>query len=467
MPGLIQVLTADDLDFIHASTLRVLGEEGVLFRNDEAIALFKKHGFKIDGYRVLINEDQADSALSTVPHAFTLKAFNKSNSLTIDTTSMCFVPGCGAPYISDKNGVRRKGTLADYIKFCQLVHTSDVIDLSGFLMVDICDRPAESAHLYMLYSTMCLCDKPYLGFPSTRRATDDSIAMARIVWGDSLPPVMMALINGMAPMQFSDEMAYALMAFAKAGQPLIITGGGIMGATAPIRLPGLLVVQNAAILAAIVLTQLIKPGSPVVYGATGTSMDMRTGAYLTARPEFSMAAGLGTQVARFYGIPCRGGGAVTDSHLPDIQAGMESALTLAAAIDSGINVILLACGMLGTLMAMSFEKFITDEALCRMFAFMKNPIAISDETVDLKSIFEVGAGGQYITHSQTFLHCRTAFYQSALINSTEYNDWCRMGGQRMEDAAADAIDKRLESYKHPEMDHSVKTALDRYVDKNK
>jgi trimethylamine--corrinoid protein Co-methyltransferase len=205
----------------------------------------------------------------------------------------------------------------------------------------------------------------------------------------------------------------------------------------------------------------------VVYGATGTSMDMRSGAYLTAQPEFSMAAGLGAQVARFYDIPCRGGGAVTDSHLPDIQAGMESALTLAAAIDSGINVILLACGMLGTLMAMSFEKFITDETLCSLLKFMTKAITISDETIDLKSIFEVGAGGAYITHPQTFLHCRTAFYQSALINSTEYNDWCRMGRRRMEDAAAVTLSERFDLYKHPEMDSGVKKALERYIDKNK
>ena len=464
MAGLIPSLTNADLNRIHTATLEVLTREGVVFRNPGAIALFKQHGFTINGSRVLMDETQVTSALSNVPEQFSLTARNPDRSLQITPRSSCFVPGCGAPWISDTNGVRRKGTLADHDRFCRLVHTSDVIDANGFLVVDISDRPAESVHLYMLDSHLRLCDKPFMGFPGTRRAARDTLAMARLVWGDPLPPVMMVLVNGMAPMQFCDEMTHAVMAFAEAGQPLIITGGGIMGATAPIQLPGLLVVQNAAILAAVVLAQLVRPGAAVVYGATGTTMDMRTGAYQTARPEFSLAAGLGAQVARFYRIPCRGGGAVSDAHLPDIQAGMESALTLAASVDAGINVILLACGMLGSLMTMSFEKFIIDEALCSMVHHMTRPVEITEESIDLASILEVGAAGNYITHSQTLRRCRTAFYPSDLIRSKEYDAWRKSGSPGLTDAAADLLTQRLARFEPPDMDAQTRKALDRYID---
>jgi trimethylamine--corrinoid protein Co-methyltransferase len=464
MARLIPALKTGDLNLIHTATLQVLRKEGVVFRNPEAIALFKKHGFTINGSRVLMDETQVTSALKTVPDQFSLTARNPDKSLQIGTRSTCFVPGCGAPWISDTTGVRRKGTLADYDRFCQLVQTSDVIDANGFLLVDISDRPVGSAHLHMLYSHLHLCGKPFMGFPGTRRATRDTLAMARLVWGDPLPPVMMMLVNGMAPMQFCDEMTHAVMAFAAAGQPLIITGGGIMGATAPIQLPGLLVVQNAAILAAVTLSQLVRPGAAVVYGATGTTMDMRTGAYETARPEFSLAAGLGAQVAQFYGIPCRGGGAVSDAHIPDIQAGMESALTLSASIDSGINIILLACGMLGSLMTMSFEKFIIDEALCGMVRHMTTPVEISEETIDLASILEVGAAGNYITHSQTLRRCRTAFYPSDLIRSKEYDAWRKSGSPGLTDAAANLLTQRLERFEPPDMDEYTRKALKEYID---
>lgn len=463
MPSLIPSLTSEDLQRIHTATLEVLQEEGVLFQNPEAVSLFKEQGFKTGGSRVFIDEKALDAALKTVPNQFDVKAMNPDRSITVDTRSTCFAPGCGAPCIADRNGVRRKATLSDYETFCRLIQTSDVIDLSGFLLVDICDKPADSAHLNMLLANISLCDKPFMGFPGTCKGTDDSIAMARIVWGDPLPPVMMVLVNGMAPLQFSHEMIHAMMAFAGVGQPLIITGGGIMGATAPVRLPGLLVTQNALVLSGIVLTQLVNPGTPVVYGATGATMNMATGAYLTARPEFNLAAGLGAQVAKFYDIPCRGGGAVTDSHLPDIQAGMESALTLAATVESGINVILLSFGMLGSLMAMGFEKFIIDEALCSTLRFMGKPVEISEESIDLTSILAVGAEGNYITHPQTHRHCRSGFFQSDLIRPMDYDAWRRMGSQRLDERAEALLKRRLEAYAPPDMDPTLKKALERYV----
>ncbi len=153
-------------------------------------------------------------------------------------------------------------------------------------------------------------------------------------------------------------MAEALSVFATHNQPVIITGGGIMGATAPIRIAGLLAIQNAAVLAGISLVQLIHPGAPVIYGMGGTNLDMQTGDYYAGSPEAVKAIRVGTSMAKFYGLPSKCGGTLNDAHAMDFQAGYQSAMALAVCYSAGVSFVLQACGLLGTFMSMSAEKFV-------------------------------------------------------------------------------------------------------------
>ena len=119
-------------------------------------------------------------------------------------------------------------------------------------------------------------------------------------------------------------------------------------------------ISNACTLAGICLAQLVNPGTPIVYGLGGSPTDMRTGGYVNASPEDAKHTAIVTALGRYYHIPCRSQGALTESFGLDYQAGMESSMMLTTAALSGVHVSLHACGTYGSMLAMSFEKFIAD-----------------------------------------------------------------------------------------------------------
>jgi len=221
------------------------------------------------------------------------------------------------------------------------------------------------------------------------------------------------------------------------------------------------------VLAGITLAQLVRPGAPVIYGSTSSAMDMKTGALSIGAPELSKNIHLVAQMARFYNLPARSGGGLTDSLFPDAQAGAESALALSTAARSGINFILHSCGILGSYIAMSFEKFLIDEEVCGMVRNMIRPLPLTDESIDINVIKEVGIGGQYLTHPKTFQLCRTEFFMPTLMSRKNPDAWAKAGKKRVDQLAEDKVVQRLAAYEKPEIDPKIEKQLTDYVEKRK
>jgi trimethylamine--corrinoid protein Co-methyltransferase len=343
--------------------------------------------------------------------------------------------------------------------------------MNGFMMVEPSDIPSETAHLDMLLSSIVLCDKPFMGCPVSKEGARDAIEMAGLVWGgkDKIKdtPVTVSLINSLSPLQFSEEMASSLIELARYGQACVLASLAMAGASGPVELAGVLAMQNAEILAGLTLAQLVKPGVPIIYGSTSSPMDMRTGGLSIGAPELSMLVSCTAQMARFYHLPSRSGGSLTDANFPDAQAGIESALALITAARNGINFILHACGILGAYVAMSYEKFIIDEELCGMVKKLIESIEISDATLDLATIEEVGIGGNYLTQSKTFELCRTAFFLPELMTVQDYDGWQSKGGQRTDERASELLNKRLANYEKPDIDPAIESELSEYVTRRK
>ena len=358
--------------------------------------------------------------------------------------------------------------MADYDNFCKLVQTSEHINMNGFMMVEPGDLPADTTHLDMLFSNIILCDKPFMGSPISRRCARDCVDMAAIVWGgaDKLraaSPVTVSLINSLSPLQFSREMAGSLIELARADQACVIASLAMAGSSGPIQLAGVLAMQNAEILAGITLAQLVKPGAPVIYGSTSSAMDMKTGGLSIGCPELSMVVSATAQMARFYHLPSRSGGGLTDAHIPDGQACAESTLALSTAVRSGIDFVLHAAGILGSYISMSFEKFILDEEVCGMLRRMITPIEITDDTLDVATIASTGIGGQYLTHPKTFELCRSEFYLTDLMNRQNQAGWLEAGAKRIDAAAAEKVQRRLAAYEKPEIDAAIEEELTAFV----
>ncbi len=471
MENRLQVFTQEEMTRIHDSAMEILRDVGVAFHEPEALETFKQHGAKVAGDVVRLDEKMVTAAIAKAPSRFHLTARDPQRSVWIGEHDFVLVPGYGAPFIITPEGEQRLGTLEDYNNFCRLVQTSKHLDMNGFLMVEPSDRPPENAHLDMLFSSLTLCDRPFMGSPLSRQASRDAIELAAIAFGGrnkiAENPVMLPIISVLTPLQYSQEMAGALIDFARAGQPILVASAVMAGSSGPVTLAGVLALQNAEVLAGLTLAQLVRPGVPFIYGATSCPIDMQTGALAIGAVENAVLVSATAQMAGFYNLPARSGGALTDAHFPDIQAGMESAMSLFTAIGCGINFVLHACGILGSFMEMSFEKFLVDEELCGMAKKMHQPIDLSDDAIDLPMIREVGIGGQYLTQPKTFQLCRTEFFIPELIKRQSYDSWKGAGKKRLDQNASEVLTQRLARYEKPDLDPAIARDLAKFVAKRK
>ena len=455
------------LDQIHNSSLKLLKEIGIRFPNKEALEIFKRYGFKIDGEMVFFQQQNIEKALKTVPEKFKLHARNKNNSFVIGDDSYRMAPGYGPPFIIENSGEMRHAVLDDTKKFCKLVQTSKALDFNSSIVAQPNDVPAQTAHLDMILSTMLFTDKPLMGSTSSKTCAEESLEMARIIWGNTDKPVMLSLVDSLSPLQYAQEMVDALLVYARAKQPLIIHSSCSMGSSGPITIAGSLVISNACTLAGICLTQLINPGTPVVYGLGGSPTDMKTGGYVNASPEDAKHTAIVTALGRYYNIPCRSQGALTESFSLDYQAGMESSMLLTTAALSGVHVSLHACGTYGSMLAMSFEKFIADEDLCCAIKTLMKPIEFSKDAFAMDMIKKLGTSSNYLIEPHTAKRCRSEFFIPDLNIRTIHSKWLEMEPRQMDLRASKLLGKRLSAYEKPDIDSSVEKDLIKYVENKK
>ena len=455
------------LDQIHNRSLELLQECGIRFPSTKALEIFKSRDFRVDGQTVYFEEKDIVEALETVPSNFTIEARNPEKNICIGGGEYMMAPGYGPPFIIETSGEKRNATLEDVHTFCKLVQTSTCLDFNSSIVVQPNDVPTETAHLDILIGTILLTDKPLMGSTSSEVAALDSLKLAEKIWGNTKKPVMISLVDSLSPLQYSDESIEALMVYATAGQPVIIHSSCSLGSTGPITIAGSLVISNATTLAGICLTQLLNPGTPIVYGLGGSPTEMRTGGYVNASPEDAKHTAIVTALGRYYGFPCRSQGALTESFCLDYQAGMESAMMMTTAALSGVDVSLHTCGTYGSMLAMSFEKFIADEDLCGSLKKLMKPVEFSEEAFAMDLIKELGTSGNYLMQNHTMKRCRTEFFEPVLSTRAIHTKWQQMELREMDRRAGKILKERLSSYEKPDIDPTLERDLVRYAEQRK
>ncbi len=466
-----EILSKEDIQHIHDTSMKLLENVGVEFPYEPAIATFKQHGVKTDGNRVYFTEAQLMKALETVPGQFTIHARNPERNVTVGDGSPVFAPGYGAPFLVDAGpaggGVvgKRAPSMGDYVKLVKLAHALPNQDMSGHLIVEPGDVNADTAHVQMLYAHMLHSDKAFIGSAAGKKGAQHTMEMARILFGEDLDKaVCISLINSLTPLGYSTEMLEALVEFAQVRQPLVIAALAMAGSTAPITLAGVLALQNAELLAGVALTQLISPGTPAVYGSTSTNIDMKTGALAIGSPELSQMIAAHAQLARYYKLPSRSGGALTDASYPDAQAGFESMMGLLTTMNSGIDFVLHAGGILSSYLAFSFEKFVLDDEMCGMVRRLHQGIAVEPATLAYDVITDVGPGGNYLMEMHTVKRCRKEFWKADLCDRGGLEAWMQAGKPTAVDRARARWQKLVAEHEDPPLDGTIARQLEEFVE---
>ncbi len=451
---------------IHEETMVVLEQNGIEILSAEARKVFENNGARVEGEQVFLSRELIEEQLKHVPERFTLHARNPENNVVIGDNNTVLAPGYGSPFVMDfEKNKRRQSTFEDYIAFTKLAGHSSSIDVVGGVLVEPTDIPDQLRHARMLETAVKYTDKCLMGSAMGEKKARESIEMAGIVFGGidfvREHPVMITLINTNSPLQIDNRMSDALMVHASYSQPMVIASLSMTGTTAPTTLAGALVQQNSEILTGITLAQLVNPGCPVIYGSASSVVDLKTGDLAIGSPETAKMFNGTAQLARFYNIPSRGGGALTDSLLPDAQSGYESMMNFMSAVNSGFNFILHSAGLLENYMSMSYEKFIIDDEICGMVKNFFQGLKIDEEHLAREVILKVGSSGNFIAEDHTYNHMRDL--RSPVISSRERY----LSDKEQPDTAqrANRLYKEiLKNYQAPELDKGIEKELEKYIE---
>jgi trimethylamine--corrinoid protein Co-methyltransferase len=286
------LLSGEEVEVIHEQAMTILEEIGVDFLHERARAVFQKAGMPIEENRVRLDRAMVLEMAAKAPSTFDLQARNPSRSVTLGGNNVVTAPVYGPPFITDLERGRRGATIEDFNNFDKMAQAIDQIHCAGGTTVEPEDLPLGTRHLDMLYSHIRWTDKPFMGSVISAENARDTIEMASIVFGGreqiEKTPGVMSLINVNSPLRYDDRMLGALLEYTEVGQPVIVTPFLMAGAMSPMGLAGSIAQQTAEALAGIALVQLIRPGTPTVYGSFLTNTDMQSGSPAFGTPESPM-----------------------------------------------------------------------------------------------------------------------------------------------------------------------------------
>lgn len=465
-----EILSEDAMASLETAWRRLMTEVGVEFMHEDALKLFRDAGQKVVDNTVFLDPEWVLEQVAKAPKEFDVQARNPANNVHIGGNNMVFSGVYGPPFVRE-GSVRRDAMMEDFNNFTKLAQSYDELDSAGGIICEPYDTPLDSRHLDMILALQTLTDKIYMGNVVSGVNARDTIAMGEILFGGreaiERTPVSISLINCNSPLKWDDRMLESLFEYCKAGQPVVLTPFILMGAMSPVTIPAALVQQITEALSGIALTQLVRPGTPVIFGSFLSNIDMQSGSPCFGTPESGIGLLCTGQIARRFGLPFRSGGGLTSAHQADAQAGYEALMTLMPTFLAGANYVMHSAGWLEGGLVAGYEKFIMDVELLQMLRAEFTPLEINEDTLAFGAHVEVGHGGHFLGSMHTMERFRTCFHRPFLSSSDNFDKWTRNGQLDTNQRAEVIYKKKLEEYEAPPMDSAVREELQAFVNRRR
>ena len=465
----MRLLSDDQVEAIHEASLTILQDLGIEMMNARALELFAKAGAKVDraAQTVFLDRGLVAEALKTAPAAFALTPRNPDHAVHLGDDTINFTLVAGPPNVHDMERGRRAGNLSDYRELVRLAQHFNCIHMLGNQVCAPVELPANSRHLDTYLANLTLTDKSFHVSAIGRGRALDGISMMAISRGltaDTMrdDPAVTTIISVNSPRRFDEAMADGLMTMSEYGQSVCVTPFTLMGAMSPVTLAGALAQQNAEALAGIVLTQLVRPGAPVIYGAFTSNVDMKSGAPAFGTPENTKANIASGQLARRYNLPYRTtpGSA---SNAADAQGAWETMMALWGAVLGHGNLVYHGAGWQEGGLTASYEKLVLDVEMIQHLMEFLTPIEVNEGELALDALGRVPTGGHFFGDPHTLERYSTAFYQPLLSNWQNYEAWKEAGGLDATQRATALWKKALGEYREPVLDPAIREALEAYA----
>jgi len=424
--------TDEEIYQIHAASLDILENTGILVQNEKARLFYKKMGCTVEDNGVVkIPAALVEEARQSFVPEYKFTAQDPAFDKVMPKDAPIIVTGSSAPNIIDfKTGVERRATSTDIANIAHLIN-----ELPGFDVFSIStlaeDAPAGQLSISRFYPALKNCKKPVRSNTPNMHELYQVLQMAEIIAGSKEAYRERPFINHhycpvISPLTMDVESTEAVMYLVEEGLPVYGTIVPNAGLTSPMSMTGTVVLGNAEFLALSTLIQHIRPGAPQIYAVLATVADMRTGAYAPGAIETGMLQMGLTEMANFYNLPSGGYIGLTNSYLNDAQSGYETGMNTTGALLAGASLFNMG-GLLGSLMAFDFGKAVTDNEIALNLKRMKRGLEFSKENMCVDLIKEIGTGGSYMEEMHTFENMRNiAVYPKVAIRENR-EQWLSEG----------------------------------------
>lgn len=472
---MLEILSRNDISRIHVATLEILEHVGVVFKHKDALKIFEDAGAIVD-YRnesVKIPEDLVKWALKKIPTQVTLLARDSKYDITLGDGTVHYTNGYGADHVVDFNtGQRREATLKDLENFTRMADYFESVEYvyPSIFPKDI-SQDAREHHMYLtlIRNTSKHCANTFLSLEGFR----DIVKMAEILVGGEeefmrKPAILDTSALTAPPLKYSEHTTACILENGKYKMPAMVSSAALAGASAPVTLAGTLAQINAENLAAVVLYQIVGPGTPIIYGTISSNIDMKTGVPAYGSPECGLINAAVVQIAHSYNMPFFGTAGITDSKAADEQAAIESSENvLLTALAGGDFIHDAVYSILETGVTACYEQFAIGHEIVKRVKRIVDGIGVSDEMIALDIIKDVGVEGSYLKQRRALMHSRkhvlTEFWQPTISDRLPRSVWTGTGSVTMLQMAKQEVKKILETHSPQPLDKDVEVRLRQFV----
>ena len=465
----LRLLSEDDLNRIHEASLHIMEEKGIRFVTKEALDIFKKAGFKIENEDIVkFPPDFVMDAIKKVPQSFVRRGLDPKYDIAVGDGTLSMGGGSLPLYVVDPDTYsRRKATSEDMVKFTRLVDALPNLAI-GNGVVKPSDVPDRVMHAVWNRNIVSNTYKPSCcWYAIDKKTAQDTIEILSAAAGglDELKERKTWAITVCPDNSLTwGDSIIGLIEMAKVEVPIEIVPVPFLGSMYPVTLAGALVQANAEALSAVVLSQIVNPGCPVIYAPSyGGIMDMRAGSHAFGTPETALYGAAAAQLGKWYGLPTNIIVGITDSKVPDAQAAYEKMMTMLLPALADVDCMSLVGGMLDFALSASYEQMVIDNEIAGQVLRIRRGFKITDETLAVDVIKEVGHGGHYLEHKHTLKHFREELWIPEIADRYSREVWENKGGKDIKERAKEKAQKIIQEHYPTPLSEERQKEVDKVV----
>jgi len=428
----IRMLSDEQIQAIHHTSLDILSGTGIVMKNEAGRELLLDAGAWESGGRIRIPEHLVMEAIASAPSRIPM--YNRLGALTmpLEEGKVFFGPGSDCPFTLDvETGERRQATAEDVRR---VAHLCDGLQQMDFIMSmgTPSDVPPLDHYLHSFINMIRGSVKPNVYTANNRQDMEEMYRIACAVAGGETElrekPFLLHYAEPISPLLYNDESVDKLLFCAEKGIPVTYLPSPNTGGGGPITLAGALALGNAECLAGLVLTQLVRPGTPFLYGMNTAALDMKSAIVSYGAPEWPMGMAACTDIARYYDLPVWGAAGATDSKVVDAQAGIEATVSIMTAFLTRCNLVH-DVGYIEYGTTSSMEMLVVADEIIREVRYIMAGVEVSERTLARETIHRARPGGGFLADDHTLDNWKWAQWRPVLIDRMRYDRWVQKGSK--------------------------------------